>query len=172
LEDVLLPGHKMKPLNQDLMVLFLTLPQQHYHTGKDHLSIKTVSKKQEPCRQVTNNDPDDDVTTGSIIEDVTNAADSLWNAHKIRIVCLSVLGMSLSTLAADFLGKVAPLWLAVGVGGTAFVATGTWGFVKIIDSLWNALELWQERRKLGTNNKNHSLQEGESIDSPLKNEES
>ena len=39
LEDVLIPGHKFKPLQADVRVLLLTLPKTHYATGKEHLSL-------------------------------------------------------------------------------------------------------------------------------------
>jgi hypothetical protein len=50
---------------------------------------------------------------------------------------------------ADFLGKTAPLWLAVGVGGGCFVAASTYGFCQAGDALWTAAEVWYYQRKLG-----------------------
>jgi len=47
LEDVFLLGHQMKLVSGDLKVLFLTLPQTHYHMGKDHVALNTVVQQQQ-----------------------------------------------------------------------------------------------------------------------------
>jgi hypothetical protein len=50
LEDVLIPGHKMRPLHHaDVRVMFLTLPKTHYATGKDALSLPTTVVQNDPC---------------------------------------------------------------------------------------------------------------------------
>lgn len=67
---------------------------------------------------------------------------------KIRKFLLGAVGLSLTTLMADFLGKVAPLWVAVGIGGTTFVAGGTYATVQGGDYLWTYMETWRERRRL------------------------
>jgi hypothetical protein len=54
----------------------------------------------------------------------------------------------MSTLAGDFMGKVAPLWLAVVFGGGCFVTGGTYGFVKLSEYGLDEVEMWQERRQL------------------------
>jgi hypothetical protein len=66
-----------------------------------------------------------------------------------RWVVLGVAGLSTSTLMADFLGKTAPLWLAVGVGGGCFVAASTYSFCQAGNALWTAAEVWYYQRKLG-----------------------
>jgi hypothetical protein len=50
---------------------------------------------------------------------------------------------------ADFLGKTAPLWLAVGVGGGCFVAASTYCFCQAGNAVWTALEVWYQQRRLG-----------------------
>ena len=67
---------------------------------------------------------------------------------KVRKFLLGAVGLSLTTLMADFLGKVAPLWVAVGIGGTTFVAGGTYATVQGGDYLWTHVETWRERRRL------------------------
>ena len=150
LEDVLKPGHKVKPLEHgEISVLFLTLPQPYYHTGKEHSSLPNTfispSIRRDPCPS------DPDVTPellgrskpleGSPIQ-------STWSTQKVRRLCLGIFGLSVSTLAADFLGKTAPLWLAVGIGGTSFVVAVTWATVTGGDALLTHLDLFFERRKL------------------------
>jgi hypothetical protein len=74
-----------------------------------------------------------------------------WWKHRDagRWVVLGVAGLSVSTLMADFLGKTAPLWLAVGVGGGCFVAASTYTFCRAGNALWTALEMWYEQHRLG-----------------------
>jgi hypothetical protein len=70
------------------------------------------------------------------------------NGRRIRYVLFGTIGLSLSTLMADFLGRTAPLWLAVGVGGTCFVLGSTYGITLLSDSIYTTLSLWHERRLL------------------------
>jgi hypothetical protein len=77
-----------------------------------------------------------------------------WDGRRIRMLILGTIGLSLSTLAADFLGKTAPLWLAVGIGGTCFVAGSTYGITMAGDYLLTQLQLWFERRRLESNQNN------------------
>lgn len=65
-----------------------------------------------------------------------------------RWVVLGVAGLSVSTLMADFLGKTAPLWLAVGVGGGCFVAASTYSFCQAGNAVWAAAEVWYYQRQL------------------------
>jgi hypothetical protein len=76
---------------------------------------------------------------------------SQWLNHPdaARWVVLGVAGLSASTLVADFLGKTAPLWLAVGVGGGCFVAASTYCFCQAGNAVWTALEVWYQQRRLG-----------------------
>jgi hypothetical protein len=68
--------------------------------------------------------------------------------RRIRIVILGTIAFSLSTLMADFLGRTAPLWLAVGVGGTCFVLGSTYAITIFSEFLYTSISLWHERRKL------------------------
>jgi hypothetical protein len=145
LEDVLLAGHRMRSAGGgDLKVLYLTLPQQHYHAGKEHLSIKIGAIHPDPC-------PNESSSFGRVKEKPSASGTVILdsNGRRIRMYILAAIGMSFSTLAADFLGKTAPLWLAVGVGGTCFVGGGTFAFTVAGDKLIAAIELWRERRRLG-----------------------
>ena len=51
---------------------------------------------------------------------------------------------------AFFLGKVAPLWLSVGVGGMCFIVGGTYATVTCGEYLWQEGELALERRRLAS----------------------
>jgi hypothetical protein len=174
LEDCLRPGHRMRPLRSggpnNLRALFLTLPQQHYHIGKQHFSLKkAVMRSQAPCevRQV-----EDDLrelesfvgivppkTTKMIAPDISSMVQQpfqpeFWDGRRIRMLVLGTIGLSLSTLAADFLGKTAPLWLAVGIGGTCFVAGSTYSITMAGDYILTQLQLWIERSRLESNQNN------------------
>jgi hypothetical protein len=174
LEDCLRPGHRMRPVPSggpnNLRALFLTLPQQHYHTGKQYFSLKkAVMRSQAPCevRQVEADlrevesfvgivPPE---TTVMIAPDISAMVQQpfqpeFWDGRRIRMLILGTIGLSLSTLAADFLGKTAPLWLAVGIGGTCFVAGSTYGITMAGDYLLTQLQLWFERRRLESNQNN------------------
>jgi len=63
-------------------------------------------------------------------------------------VALGIAGLSLSTIVADFLGKTAPLWLAVGVGGLFFVVSTTVGTVVLGEAAANSFQAWQFQRRL------------------------
>ena len=150
LEDVLKPGHKVKPMEHgEISVLFLTLPHPYYHTGKEHSSLPSTfvspSGRRDPCP----NDPDVNAELLGPSKPLgASLIQSTWSVQKIRRLCLGIFGLSVSTLAADFLGKTAPLWLAVGIGGTSFVAAVTWATVTGGDALLTNLDLFFERRKL------------------------
>jgi hypothetical protein len=68
--------------------------------------------------------------------------------RRVRFFVFGTIAFSLSTLMADFLGRTAPLWLAVGVGGTCFVLSATYAITMSTDFIYTALNLWHERRKL------------------------
>jgi hypothetical protein len=68
--------------------------------------------------------------------------------RNFRKFVLALIGVSVSALLGDFFGKVAPLWLAVGVGGVCLVAGGTVAFVKLGDYCIEEVEMWAERRRL------------------------
>jgi hypothetical protein len=150
LEDALKPGHKVKPLeHNDLRVLYLTLPDPYYHTGKEHLSLPASfvlpTTKKGPC-------PNNPYVIAEVIgqpkEQMSLVPNTVWTAQRIRRVCLGIFGLSVSTLAADFMGKTAPLWLAVGIGGTSFVVAVTWSVVTGGDALLSHLIMLLEKRKL------------------------
>jgi hypothetical protein len=152
LEDVLLSGHRMRPVSGDLKVLFLTLPRQHYHTGKHHLSIKsaTISSKetQDPCPDIAAIDGDHQDSFQQAPQTTVILNSHVNVGRRIRLTILAAAGLSLSTLAADFLGKTAPLWLAVGVGGSFFVVGSTYALTVAGDRALAAIELWGEQRRL------------------------
>lgn len=153
LEDVLKPGHKVKPLEQgDISVLFLTLPQPYYYTGKEHLSLPSSfvapSKRINPCpstAELVGAAPSS--SSGSMKANIASMKDEL-TTQQTRTIFLAILGLSVSTIAVDFLGRTAPLWLAVGIGGTSFVAGGTWAITKCGNALLTSLDELLEKRKL------------------------
>ena len=138
LEDVLVKGHKIRPINHhDVRVLFLTLPNTHYRTGKDHISIPTTIIKptsSDPCPLP---DQMQELSTMVVQRDT-----------QIRRVFFGLVGLSLSTILADFLGKTAPLWLAVGVGGTFFVVGGTIGTIALGEAAVSNFQAWMLSRRL------------------------
>ena len=161
LEDVLLPGHKMRPLqpSQGVSVLFLTLPGQHVYTGKDHTALPSAFlshvNRDDPCPNL-HAGPDDVTAENGGLDGGSSVGSSelpsvsfTFTARKLRRLILGIFGMSMSALAADFLGKTAPLWLAVGVGGTCFVVAGTVATTMAGDALWTAVQVALERRNLG-----------------------
>lgn len=149
LEDSIRPGHRMViSENHNLSVLFVTLPQPHYHTGKQHSSLKKMAlHKAAPC-------PTDQYGVGigggggAAAANVRASSTLAWDARRLRMLALGTVALSISTLVADFLGKTAPLWLAVGVGGTCFVAGSTYGLTVAGDLAFANLKLWHERRRL------------------------
>ena len=56
--------------------------------------------------------------------------------------------MALSLALADWLGKVAPIWLSIGIGGGCLVVGGTLGFVISSESLLDQIDLYRERKRL------------------------
>ena len=158
LEDVLLPGHRMRSLSGVLKVLYLTLPQDHFHTGKENVSLNFRKSMTDPCV--------DSLDISKTKDDVhktpsKSAIQNDWTPRRTRIAILGVIAMSFSTLAVDFLGKTAPLWLAVGVGGTFFVIGSTVGLTVAGDALITAGELWRERRKLNSSTSTPFLEENQ-----------
>lgn len=134
LEDALRPGHRIVVSESNVLsILFVTLRYPHYHTGQQHLSLKTARNSDTPC-------PIQDGGSKPIVPS--------FDGRKLRLLILGTMGLSISTLVADFLGKTAPLWLAVGVGGTCFVAGSTYGITVLVDRMLNTAEVWWERRQL------------------------
>ena len=146
LEDMINPGHTLRALpDQDyLLVLSLVLPHSHPQIGKEHVSLPTsrmvaAAAKGEPCPVVDENGGNGSSGTALMWTD---------SAHLSRQVLFGALGLSLSTLAADFLGKTAPLWLAVGVGGTCFVVGSTTLFVVGMSRLADWAEVALQKRRI------------------------
>jgi hypothetical protein len=95
-------------------------------------------------------DPKSDLPSSILSSTRRQTATALFseNGRRIRYLLFGTIGLSLSTLMADFLGRTAPLWLAVGVGGTCFVLGSTYGITLLSDSIYTSLSLWNERRLL------------------------
>jgi hypothetical protein len=83
-------------------------------------------------------------------EGVINSSPAMFSdtGRRMRMIFLGTIAFSLSTLMADFLGRTAPLWLAVGVGGTCFVLGSTYALTMFSDFLYTTFSLWHERQKL------------------------
>ncbi|KAL7565790.1 hypothetical protein ACA910_015570 [Epithemia clementina (nom. ined.)] len=144
LEDGLLPGHKLVPTpHHELQVLYLTLRQTHYHPGKERFHLHAAATKSltlDPC-------PVSDSSSNSSSAQ-SRARRNLLIAGIIRRGLFGLIGLSFSTLVADFFSKTAPLWLAVGVGGTCFVVGGTALSIFAGERALASIELWLEQRLL------------------------
>lgn len=68
-----------------------------------------------------------------------------------RRVLLSSIGVGLSTISAVFLSKVAPLQLAVGVGGLCIIGGGTVGIVKGGEWLCDEYDAYIEKKTIESN---------------------
>lgn len=153
LEDVVSGGHKLKGHdNQDMTVMILTLTQHYHQVGKDKTSLQSILSQDKrwrvsPCSDGLEFSEVDLDSPQGIGSQVGNLLRKL-QPRSIRRYLLTVLGLSLSTVLGDFMGKVAPLWLAVVFGGGCFVTGGTLAFVKVGDMALDELEMWQERRLL------------------------
>lgn len=149
LEDVVSGGHKLKGHgNQDMTIMILTLPYHYHQVGKDKSALDNILKKDwkaTPCK--TGLEKKNDALPNKIGDAIRNLRPEL-SERTIRRTILTSIGLTLSTIAGDFMGKVAPLWLAVLFGGGCFVTGGTVAFVKIGEYGLNELEMWQERRQL------------------------
>lgn len=153
LEDVLVEGHRFLPLpNQELNLLFLTLPQTHYHHGKDRISLRESSKtkhSKHPC---------------PVPSHVQNRHGPLFlSGRSIQRGLWAIMGLTMSTLAAEFVSKTAPLWLAVGVGGTCFVLGGTALAVWAGETLSTQIQVILEQRRLQRHSQNENTAKGTQI---------
>jgi hypothetical protein len=185
LEDVVQGGHKLKALEADfdMTYLVLTLPQHYHHVGRDRMALKqgTMEKMYSPCAtddeqqtqqqqqgqpggafvhrqappQSTTSSSWDTILTGRTSIPDGQVAPLREQEGRLRKVLLGAVGVSLSSLMADFLAKVAPLWLAVGIGGTCFVAGGTYGIVACGEHLWTEWEMAQEKKRLALPTDHH-----------------
>jgi hypothetical protein len=136
LENVMAGGHKLWSDSGDMRVLLVTLPQHYHHVGKDKSSL--------PMMTASNRDPCPNPTDESAVRHFPSGR----RPASARKWALGSIGTGLTLLAADFLGKVAPLWLSVGIGGTCFVVGGTYAFVQGGDMLLDQIELLVEKRRL------------------------
>jgi hypothetical protein len=128
LEDVVSGGHKLQSQSdtKDVVVLLLTLPQHYHYVGKERTSLPNGKKLQ--CNE-----------DGTILA---------LARKRTRKYIFGGIGMGLTLLAADWLGKVAPLWLSVGIGGGCFVVGGTWAVIEGGDRLVDSIQYMREQRKL------------------------
>lgn len=161
----------------DIKLLFLTLPHHHYRVGKENFSLQAAieMKPKDPCpdKNFTGQPSNHDVFTTFVVQNEKNesinsseiiikrqgryntmnriirrSSTFYWNSRRLRLFMLSTVGISISALAADFIGRTAPLWLAVGIGGVFFVGFGTFGFTVVMDRLLSSIELNNELRRL------------------------
>jgi len=153
----ILQGHE----GQDMIVILLTLPHPYHHVGKERNSLSSIFGykfwKENPCKTglkssgvhgaFGNGRSDSNELEGINLED--NILVRLSRSSRVRRrLGLGVVGAGLSLALADFLGKVAPLALAVVAGGGLVFAGGTYGVVKIGEYGLDELDFWQERRLL------------------------
>jgi hypothetical protein len=150
LEDVVSGGHKLKGHdNQDMTVMILTLPNNYHQVGKDKSSLENILNKDwkaNPCKTGLEKNKNE-ALPNKIGDAIRNLRPDL-SERTIRRTILTSIGLTLATIGGDFMGKVAPLWLAVLFGGGCFVTGGTVAFVRIGEYGLNELEIWQERRQL------------------------
>lgn len=123
LEDVASEGHKLTSQENDVVVLLLTLPQHYHYVGKERTSLPDGQKLQ--CKE-----------DGTLYRKLT------------RKYILGGLGLGVTLFVADWLGKVAPLWLSVGIGCACFVVGGTWAVVEGGDHLVDSIEYMIEQKRM------------------------
>ncbi|CAJ1934468.1 unnamed protein product [Cylindrotheca closterium] len=154
LEDVLSGGHKLKGHDhKDMTVMILTLPRNYHHLGKEKTSLDHLLKKdykKNPCKTELEKQENGNVVAHKMGDAIRSLRPQL-SEGAIRRTILTSVGLTLSTIAGDFMGKVAPLWLAVLFGGGCFVTGGTVAFVRIGEFGINELEMWRERKQLQIN---------------------
>mmetsp|Transcript_27394 Transcript_27394/g.66508 ORF Transcript_27394/g.66508 Transcript_27394/m.66508 type:complete len:391 (+) Transcript_27394:297-1469(+) len=154
LEDVLSGGHKLKGHDhKDMTVMILTLPRHYHHLGKEKSSLDHLLKKdykKNPCKTGLEKQEGGNGVANKMGDAIRSLRPQL-SEGAIRRTILTSVGLTLSTIAGDFMGKVAPLWLAVLFGGGCFVTGGTVAFVRIGEYGINELEMWRERKQLQIN---------------------
>jgi len=124
LEDVVSGGHKLtSPNDGDVLVLLLTLPQHYHYVGKERTSLPNGQRLQ--CKE-----------------------DGTLHRKLTRKYILGGIGVGFTLIIADWMGKVAPLWLSVGIGGGCFVVGGTWLLVEGGDRLVDSIEYMVEQRRM------------------------
>jgi len=170
-EDVMGGGHKLYSSDGDVSVLMLTLPPSNYHhygAGKKEDSGSSVAGigrrvgggvmslfgkyRQKKTNSDCQMEHDPAYSTLGLQADAEDDDLSLVcsiakNAPTKRRVIWTSIGLSLSTITSFFLSKVAPLQLAVGIGGLCLVGGGTIGVVKGGEWLCDEIEDWMERQE-------------------------
>jgi hypothetical protein len=162
-ENCLLGGHILRGHEgRDMIAMMLTLPHPYHHVGKERNSLSSILNwKQNPCKTGLANRGGNSGGFGStstdgsstnlkgIDIDIDNILAKWTRSSQFRRrLGLGVIGAGLSLALADFLGKVAPIALAVAAGGGLVVAGGTFGVVKLGEYGLDELDFWQERRLL------------------------
>ena len=143
LENCLTGGHILQGHEgQDMVVMLLTLPHPYHHAGKDRNSLSTIFEnkfwKQNPCKTGLANN-----------QSKRNELARWTQSYQVRRrLGLGVIGAGISLALADFLGKVAPLALAIVAGGGLVAVGGTYGIVKLGEYGLDELDFWNERRLL------------------------
>lgn len=148
LENCLTGGHILQGHEgHDMVVMLLTLPHAYHHAGKDRNSLSSTFEnnfwKQNPCKTgLVNNSSDQKENRKNIVVP--------WSrSYRVRRrFALGVIGAGVSLAMADFLGKVAPLALALAAGGGLVTAGGTYSIIRLGEYGLDELDLWHERRLL------------------------
>jgi len=156
IEDLFGKGHKMRAARnsaedaKDLSVLILIPTANHPYTPKrvsNRSSFSSVfqrmeryeSKSMKPCEWETG--------MPSVLDSIAHSERNPFQVSTRGLLLIS-LGLSLSTMLTFFLSKVAPLQLAVGIGGACMIAGGTWGTVKLGTWLCDEVEASIQAKKL------------------------
>jgi hypothetical protein len=160
-ENCLLGGHILQGHEgRDMIAMMLTLPHPYHHVGKERNSLSSILNwKQNPCKtglvkrgKSRNGCGGDSSSTNleGIDTDINNILAKWTRSSQFprRRLVLGVIGGGLSLVLADFLGKVAPIALAVAAGGGLVAAGGAFGFVKLGEYGLDELDFWRERRLL------------------------
>ena len=151
LENCLTGGHILQGHEgHDMVVMMLTLPHAYHHAGKHQNSLSSIFEnnfwKQNPCNTgLANTGGDTGVGGQGPRADLVRWTKSYRVRRRLG---LGVIGAGISLALADFLGKVAPLKLAVAAGGGLVAMGGTYGIVKLGELGLDELDYWNERRLL------------------------
>ena len=151
LENCLTGGHILQGHEgHDMVVMMLTLPHPYHHAGKDRNSLSSIFEKnfwkQSPCKTgLASSGGGNDANGQGRRSDLIRWTKSYRVRRRLG---LGVIGAGISLALADFLGKVAPLALAVAAGGGLVAVGGTYGIVKLGELGLDELDFWNERRLL------------------------
>jgi len=155
LENCLTGGHILQGHEgHDMIVMLLTLPHPYHHAGKDRNSLSSMFEKnfwkQNPCKTgLANTEGGNGLNNGQNRQGEFGELVRWTQSSKLqRRLGLGVIGAGISMALADFLGKVAPLALAVLAGGGLVAMGGTYGIVKLGEYGLDELDFWHERRLL------------------------